>query len=398
MNRADNPGSPLWRVEQNRTLHNNFEVTLDHEIDGDQLQEAVRRAVTVFPVIACSIENRDGLCYFTENTNEIRVLKRDRSIIPGSDILGGHYFCVTYSGRTLRSVISHVITDGGGFIRFVRTVLCFYLSIHYGRTFDPSVAETTPLPEDELLGDFWELDYSDVEAVEEEQYDKVGYILPETIKGKLEGKMNIRSELTIPRDEFISYSKKNGTSPSVMMFILFAKAVYMNCEDAADVPVAGRITVDARRALGIPNTFMNCSLGGQLSVTKKDLDNRPKEELASALRAGLKRQISPEYLRAVARKVAADRSFPRDLKPTVSISYMGTIDFGEMSEYIENVDMYEGELHKLNAYAFKDSFRLIFHMGEGSARYAKSISELLRSEGISSSAGDNEVIPEETDS
>ena len=398
MSKPNNSGTPLWRVEENRKLHNNLEVVLDHEINGEELGKAVLRAIEVFPILKDSVVLRDGLCYYEENANEIRVLPRERSIIPGSDALGGHFFCVTYSGRTIRSVISHTMTDGGGMIRFVRTLLYFYMSMHYGREFDHGYIEVEPVPKDELYKDFWEMDHSGAEEVEEEKFIKVGYILPETVKGKQDNTYTKRCEMTIPGEDLIVFSRRHNTSPSVMMFLLFAKAVYRECEDARDAAIAGRITADARKALGIPGTFMNCSLGGQLSVTAEDLNSVSLSELGSSLRTSLKRQISPEYLRYTARKVATERSFPRDLKPTISISYMGTVDFGSMNDHVEKIVMYEGELHKLNAYAFKDVFHLIFHIGDGSERYAKAMSEILKEEGILSSVGPLETMPEETDS
>ena len=56
---------------------------------------------------------------------------------------------------------------------------------------------------------------------------------------------------------------------------------------------------------------------------------------------------------------------------------MGTVDFGSMNDHVEKIVMYEGELHKLNAYAFKDVFHLIFHIGDGSERYYAVINNSL---------------------
>ena len=384
-------GSLLYRVESSRKLHNVFEIVMDDRINGEHLRSAVEEAVRVFPPVGYSVVFEDGMAYFTENDGDITVPESEAGIVQGSRTLNGHMFCVSYYGNRIRSNVSHMITDGGGMGRFASAVVRNYCRFHYGT----DTAATRKFSDEVLLTDFMDLDYSDAVPVKEEVFEKQGFVLPETLRGK-EGIMNTAMCIVrVPEDRFMEYVRSNGTSVSAMLFLLLSASVYRNCPEAKDQTLAGRITVNARKQLGIPDTFVNCSLGCQLSVTGKELAEEGFAGLGPVLRAKVKNQTTPEYLRCIAKGIAETGTFPTDLRPSFTISYMGAIDLADCGDHIRDVLLYEGECRKLNVYTFGGEFRLVFHFAEGSRKYAEGVADILRNEGIDAVCGDMVILPEE---
>jgi len=386
-------GLPLYRVENGRRLHNVFEILMDENIDPVHLKKAVDDAVSLYPPVGYSVAFEDGMTYFEDNNKDIVIPESSTGIIPGSPALNGHMFCVSYKGNRIRSCVSHMITDGGGMNRFASALIHSYCKYHYGISWNLP----EKLPDEVLLQDFWNLDYSDVDDIEEEVFEKQGFVLPETVTGKENGTNRNMCVVRVPENSFMDYVRANGTSASVMLFLLLAKAIYETCPEAKGQPVAGRITVNARKQLGIPDSFVNCSLGGQISVTDDEIMEDGFGMVGPKLRASVKRQTSPEYLRYIAKGIAETQSFPRDLRPAFTLSYMGAIDLSDLKGHVKDVLLYEGEVHKLNVYTFGGDFRFIFHFSEGSAKYAQGVADILKREGISAECDDMVILPEETE-
>ena len=384
-------GTPLWGVEKGRQVHTRTTVTMDHTVDPEVLQRALDETLKVYPILQCSTVLEDGAVWFVPNDVPCKVRKEIKPVVPGSDELDGHTFYVACEGNRIRLCVSHVVTDGGGVFAFQRTLFYYYACFLDGKTYDNTGIQVKP--GEHRDADFWTMDYSDVKPVPAESFEKIGYVLPEMAESKNE--VYYLSTVTVPEEQFIRMSKERNTSPAVMIFLLFAEAVYRVREDAADQPIAGRITADARRALGIPDTFRNCSLGAQLSVRREDFGEDADEGLAEKLRASLRTQTSEEMLRYAAKNVAETRSFPRDLKPTVSISYMGSLSFGPCDEHIREVHMAEGEFHKINACTFRGEFRILLHTGSGSETYAQAMADILREKGLEAAVSSNEILEKE---
>ena len=392
--KRNDAGTPLWQVEQGRRVHTSTGVMFDEPVDPDDLERALDRTLAIFPVVRSRVVMKDGTTWFAENPEPVPILHRKTGIIPGSDSLNGHWLFVIYDDCEIRLAISHVITDGSGILRFFRTLVYFYCCIHDGTDYAPGDVTAVPIPAERQDADFWNLDYSDVSAVKPAVYEKTGFVLPSMQPS--EYKRNIRSVLSVSEPEFMRFVKEHRTSPSVMAFLLFASAVYECHKEAQGMPVVGRITVDARRALGIPDTMRNCSLGAHMSVREEDVTREHLASTGERLRQLLKEQVAPGYIRSLAATLAETRMFPRDVKPTVSISYMGEIDFGSFDRHIRSIHLYEGEFHKLNIYVFRGYFYFVFLMGEDSARYAGAVSECLAQAGITAEVSGNEMLEDET--
>ncbi|MBQ7544472.1 MAG: hypothetical protein IJT02_05955 [Synergistaceae bacterium] len=383
-------GLPLWNVEKNRKLHSTAEIQLSSAVNSEALRKAVDETLKVFPLLRGSLILEDGVPCFTDNDKPIVIPNSEQGLIPGCDALNNHIFCVSYFGDRVKISLSHVATDGGGFLRFVNTIIYYYCCINDGTSYAPGSVMTVGNVYSTLDADFWELDYSKIQPVNFIDFLPGGFVLP--AYADKSPKPNIMCTLRIPQEAFMNYVKAHKTSPSVMAMMLFMKAVYNVHPEAEGQHITGRITVDARRALGLDDTMRNCSLVATLQADRAQLDD---EELGQKMRASLKLQTSPEYLQNVARALVRDKILPGNIKPTVSLSYMGTVSFGEYARDVQSFVIYEGEFHKLNIFVFNDTFCFAFHMGEQSCSYARAIEGLLAADSVPSTVSGNIVLNDE---
>ena len=186
-------------------------------------------------------------------------------------------------------------------------------------------------------------------------------------------------ELIIPSNDFMKIVKEQGANPSLMMFLLFAQTIY-RCNPEEEQAIVGRITVDARKALGLPHTILNCSLGAHFSVNKKQLEEETVSAVAARLKCSMKKQTAPDYLKQMACDLIREKALLPGVRPTVSISYMGTVDFGDYSSHIKSFIIYEGECHKINFFEVNGRFHFILHFGNNTEEYGNEMKSLLREE------------------
>ncbi len=381
MKRKAGAGSILYQVDSARNLPAVVKVCFDEEISESCMKEALKKTLKVYPLANAGVEFSDGNVWLIDNHQPLELLHQKQCIRPGSDKLNKHWTCVNYDGNALYVIVSHAITDGRGMLWFTETLTYYYCCLKYQKNYAPADDARTEIggtyPDDET--DYWEMDYSDVLPVPKAEYQKVGYVLPENKNKKNEKKSYVK--LTVPESAFMEFVRKNGTSPSVMMYLLFAMAVYQTRPEAEE-PIVARLTVDARKNLDIPHSFFNCSLGAHFSVNRQMISNTEFSELCQKLRKSLKAQNTPEYLRCMAKELVEEKALLPDVKPTVSVSYMGKVPFGEYQEHITDFLMAEEEFHKINAYAYHHEFHLILNFGSGSSMYGAAMADILKQNGI----------------
>lgn len=381
MKKPNGAGSILYHIDNARNLPGVINICFDEDISETHLKEALSKTLKIYPLVSAGVYLSDETSWFVENERPLRILHQKQCVRPGSEKLNGHWICINYDGAQLYVALSHAITDGTGMFWFVKTLCYYYCCLKYRKEFTPQDIRILPggtYPDDEA--DYWGADFSDVKPISAADYEKKGYILPE--HRSKEEQRNIYVKLSIPEYEFMKFVKENAASPSVMIFVLLAMAVY-EARPEAKQPIIGRLTVDARKGLALEHTFLNCSLGAHLSADRQTLLDMKLSELCAKMRKSLKQQTTPEYLRWLAKELIREKAFLPDVKPTVSISYMGKITFGEYEKHIRSFLMIEEEYHKLNAFVYDGDFHLILHFGNGSEIYGAAMAEILKRNGIS---------------
>ena len=372
-------GRGLLEMEKQRGLHGTIEVTMDHNVSEEVLRQALTETLEVYPLVNCSLILKDNMAYYVQNDKPVVILNQKNGIVPGSEKLNGHFYYVNYYENRITVSISHAVTDGRGFLEFIKTLIYYYCCYYDQKSYDPDgVRINNGIKYEDDEANFFELPFEDMKDVKKETCEKQGFVIP-AYKNKQQ-QPNVSMEIVVPSSDFMRIVKENGTNPSIMMFLLFSQVIY-KCNPEEEQAVIGRITVDARKALGIPHTIMNCSLGTHFSVDRKMLEDETISDIAPRLKCSLKKQTSSEYLKQMVCDLIREKALLPDVKPTVSISYMGTVSFGDCGRHIQSFVMYEGECHKIDFYEFNEGFHFNLHFGNNTEEYGNAMIEILKGYG-----------------
>ena len=78
-------GTPMWRVEQGRKLHNTFEVQVDHTVNGDLLKQALEKTLNVYRIMKSAVLFEDGTIFLVDNPKPYLLLQGKTGFIPGCE-------------------------------------------------------------------------------------------------------------------------------------------------------------------------------------------------------------------------------------------------------------------------------------------------------------------------
>ena len=134
----------------------------------------------------------------------------------------------------------------------------------------------------------------------------------------------------------------------------------------------------------------------------------PIEKLSTVTRGAMYLQMQPELSRAVYRQVAAYREqidkipgkvlktayalnnspLRSGVKDTYNVSYVGNVDWGGLSEYIEEIySLTEGHLF-LEVNSARDKFCIAFQVLNKDGKFVREFVKVLEEEGIPYELGD----------
>lgn len=385
-------GKILYFVEQKRNLHCTAIFTMNDKIDPNILNESLKSVLTIYKFVSKDLLLKDNILYFVNNDRPVSVINDKDGVLFGSERISRHQFYVSYYENQIRISISHAITDGGGLFDFSKALILDYLERLTGKHLEATLVrrvEEGTYQDDDV--DFYNLDYSKVEPSEANGYEKECFTLPET---KEQGEFTL-ANLYINESKFMEIVKKYETSVPAFLFYLFAKAAYRLNKEYEEENVLARITADVRKILGIPHSQLNCSLAAHLSLKYDDLKEENLPNTLKALKTTIRNQLQPDVVKYEASVLAKTGMYKPGLHPTISISYMGRVDFGEMSPYINDFSIIEGEYHKINFFSLNGQFKIAFHIGKGSKKYADEISKLLKEYNIDSSVSEQIILQKE---
>ena len=121
---SDTRGSNVFRVS----------AVLREDVDPVLLQEALERALAVFPAFAVRL--RRGLFWYYLDANRETPKVREESDYPclpiGSSRDRGFLFRVTYYRNRINLEIFHALSDGMGAAQFLHVLVCYYFNLRDG--------------------------------------------------------------------------------------------------------------------------------------------------------------------------------------------------------------------------------------------------------------------------
>ena len=332
-----------------------YQIRMNDEIDHSALSAAVDETMERYPYFRVRYEEHEGDFYVTENELPFEAFETDELIPLGGEQNNFYLLGVTHHGRNIDVSFHHGLADGRGVKSFVETLIYYYCQAAYGSIADSdgilTNADEMSLSEIcEPCGEKYEVDKTKLGKIE--GVSRKGFTLPETREPK---STHRRFELRFSQNDFISFCKKNGASPVVMLSIMMSSAIkelYPECNEV----INSNFPVDARAALGAEGTYKNCVKSISLPYGEKE-QGMSLEELCRHYKRLMDLQREPErckdefnkiimllniidHLHSFKKKRMIMR-FLDDLKlDTYLISYIGQFKLNENEQYVDSVHLF----------------------------------------------------------
>lgn len=205
--------------------------------------------------------------------------------------------------------------------------------------------------------------------------------------------------ITIDRSALMKYARDNDGSPnsilSAAMFRMCSR-VFPNARQ-----ISAGIVCNYRQDVGCPETYRDLVrvLHARYLPGMKDW---PIEKLSTVTRGAMYLQMQPELSRKTYRQVAAYRDqidkipgkvlktayalnnspLRSGVKDTFNVSYVGNVDWGSLSEYVDEVySLTEGHL-MLEVNSAGDKFCIAFQVLNRDENFVREFIRVLEEEGI----------------
>ncbi len=380
-----------------------IDVGLKEGISEKSLKYAVGKAMKRYPYFAISIVERDGE-YLTEPNDKPVVVYKGPAVYPlGSEKVNNHLVALSYFEKTISFYISHVITDGGGFVPFIKTLLYYYLNDRYEITLD---FDGINLSDDNLFDDELINPYPEEKMKSTEPFFKKE--LPDFFRLRDGGYVSDRNatvyRLKLNEKEVMKFNYDNDSSPCSLISVLMTKAIWnVHSEETKDVISA--VSFNLRPGLGnkhsyrmlcnailldYPNKMRDMNVTNMCTLSRGMTMLQSQPENVIYLAAQQKKRV--EKLLAVPdiqekKRLGGEMALKDSTENTFSVSYVGRISFGSIEPYIDYMyNLTDGSTYEtlfIEVAAINGTFHVCFIQGFSSDIYYKSFLEQLKLCGLS---------------
>lgn len=324
-------------------------VTLKETVDGDILRAVVEELRERFPYFYVKAEAEGNDLVPVPNPLPVTVRNTWKPIRLRSAEANFHLMAFKYEGNRLALEMSHSLSDGAGFLPYIKSVLYLYLSRKTGQTFDPTGFRLpgSPIPETETGDPFSELN---IDGAEPPIYQKKPvedfYRMSE---GKEKGYLCFG--LKLPEDQVMKYCKGNDGSPNVLIAVLLTRAI-RRVDPENSKTVSASIAIDHKAILGNYDNYRMFANVAVLDFPVSRILNDIMKSCTMA-RGQLILQTQPENsLWAMKQRkltYAKLASIPLEMKTTalaksagsprwtLAVSYANSRSFGPLDPYIEEL-------------------------------------------------------------
>lgn len=372
-------------------------------VDGNILREAVEKAIRRFPYLAVRAELEDGWYVLRDNPAPVPVYEAKTSIPLGGEAARGHLIAARYHGNELCFDMFHGLTDGFGYLRFLRTVFYYYCTRKYGPLphRDGVLLQDDPIPSEEALDPY-------PDAVDESIRPMGRYVSRGAVQlfpaGAKKGTWH--SVIRLPERAFVRFSKQQDGSPATMAALLMARAVRAVLGET-ELPIVCGLAMDMRPVLRKPISHHSV-------VTQLFLEYGPRMEKldlslqATAFRGMVILQSQPENVLTSVRNnirfiqklgelpdLAARRAYMQGVlrrsmqADTFKVSYAGDHGMGPSDPYIRTCNPFidiHGAGAMLELSAFGGYIDVNFLQESDDARYLEAFLRELQDAGVEAEA------------
>ncbi|MBR5089398.1 MAG: hypothetical protein IK093_08215 [Ruminiclostridium sp.] len=370
----------FWDWDIKDDIHIRVSFCFDHSINGDELLQAWKKTLKVYPLLDLVPDRINDHILFFEPKEEVRVVESREPVMPREKLAAERCISVSYYDDTVTVLAFHSVIDGKGIMTVSKTLAYHYCCIHFNKIFDPN---GFTLSEGRQITEYYKPftscplgDYTSVPMMtfpENAEYFSDSDMVPDA-SGKI-----ISGTLGFSYDNFIEICRKNGANPSVMMCILLAKATYrLHIDEHRDMVYF--VTMDFREALGITESIAQCSWAAMLELPYAEAMSNDIGATAKVLRSALNTQRTEDYVKSCA---AMLRTYNIDATACSGIvSYFGDIGLGELQEHITGMMLANNSCNTVNLIQFGDEYMLLCQLGIATERYMKALTTELKKLGI----------------
>ncbi len=380
-----------------------LDIRMKDEISSGCLDAALRKTALRFPYLTDKLAEKQGNYYLLPDDIPLRAASSQKFCPLGSTETGYHLIDVTYTENSIRVAFHHALCDGRGIKPFVETLVYYYCSIKYKKTFSAEGIRTAAeRPDDTETAEPFGTELFAVDKSKIAVVDRDGFALPESTSATAHC---FRTEITVNQNEFVNTAKSYGATPGILTAILISSAVY-RLHPEADKSVVCSMAADLRSAAGMEHTHRNCTGSIYLPYSRGDA-HAGAAELAAAYRKLLSEQRTEDSLKELMNKqimlfnradsfktVEGKRGLFAFLDNlcinTYVVSYLGKMNFNDFENYIDSVHLYSGQIKGLsvNMVAAGNKIAFDFLQGFESNIYVEAFIAELARHGIDCSATD----------
>lgn len=403
-----NRSAELFLLTKNSEKCGIFELELDKSVDVDVLRSAVDEAVKRLPLIASEMVRSGEEFYYTKNNRPVVIVREDGLPVLGTEQTNHHAVCLIVREKTIIIPFHHSLTDGVGMERFIGTLMYYYHTALTGSQIDP---ESVRINDCMDHPDVWEDPFDHFYEVSDGSGNSGpmhpvtdGLVLPEN-EGEPEYR---RFFMEIDTDDFMRFSKSEGTSPMIASTLLMMHAIRKEIPDS-DKPIAIRFPVDIRHHLGTEETLRNAVLMKPMRYTPATMDSLSFREQARILRGQLDDGTAEQEIKGSVNGFIAlmnqmdeqgtmekKRAFLRNArKPDTTaflLSYVRCMWPEEVQRGICEFGAVDLEPYlKINIWAMKKSFFVDIIQPFTTSRYVEAFAGQLKSRGITVSWKEKEL-------
>jgi hypothetical protein len=310
-------------------------LSLRDPINGDILRCAVEEMRERFPYFYVKPGYRGDDLITVPNELPMTVRNTWEPIRFHSEASNYHLGAWKYEGHRLAFEIDHSLTDGAGFLPYVKSTLFRYLSWATGRAFDPAgfCLPGDVIPDSETGNPFRELDIGRIKGP---LYEKKP--IPDFFR--LTDKRNTDKTVfyvKLPETQVIQYCRDYDSTPNVLMSVTLAKAA-RRWNPESDRTITVCVCIDHKAMLGVHQNY-RMFVGGALLDFPKERDLDDISKACTIARGQLMLQAQPENslweIRQRMRMLPPPS--PDIAQASICVSYINSRSFGPLDPYIEEL-------------------------------------------------------------
>lgn len=395
----------VYEAVGNSNITIGIRVICKKEVNGDELQKAVDKAMHRFPYYKRKLLVQNNRISVEANEKPVVVYKKEgEPHLLACEEVNDHLCSVQYYGNEIVFYMSHILAGGCGTFPWVITCMYQYISQTENIYLDvPGLyhpdglpgADERKFPSLEELPDaapMHEYNYTD------SYFPVEDYMLSMKDPAQSDNKY---TSIKVKVSDILAHNKTNDGSPASLLAILLLRSLRKVCS-ATEKPVLSiKIAHNSRADLGCPNTTCDLTRAAHLRYTGKieswDTEKQctcargmiiaqtmPENSIADA-KYDLNRLIETEKLPTIQDKIeynTKNRFSTVRVMDTCTVSYTGKMEWGDLCNYIDEVSIMTGGHIMIEVSHFGDVYFISFQELLKDRPYLKNFLDEFDKEGI----------------